>query len=544
MKTPAQSLAALLLAMFVGPLAAPPAAAQDAASPTAAPAAVPSATARITYMTSASAYVDAGRDDGLREGDELAVLREGQTVGALKVTYLSAHRASCTVLHAAATLAVGDLVRYTPRGVPAPSVTGSAAAETGSAPRARSRGFLGGMHGRVGVRYLSVQDRTGGGHGFSEPAFDLRADGYGLGGSPIDVSVDLRARRAYRTTAAGASENDSQNRLYRLAVSWHVGEPGRTLTVGRQFAPALAVLSIFDGVLYNRDWERWSAGGFTGVQPDPVDLSVSSDIQEYGGYVQYRSAPDTARVWNLTTGIIGSYTDQGVNREFLYLQTQYHGSRLSSYVSQEVDYNRAWKVAEAGESTISPTSTFANLHLRASEHLDFYAGYDNRRNVRLYRDRVTPATEFDDSHRQGGWAGASLRLGEHVLAGADLRTFSGGPSGSAHGYSANLGVDRLTRASLGLSGRGTRYGNDLSEGSLYSVSLGMNLGARVHLEITEGTLQETSALDSTLDRNADWTDLNLDILLGRRWYLLLSGERNDGNMESNDQIYTSLSYRF
>ena len=41
-----------------------------------------------------------------------------------------------------------------------------------------------------------------------------------------------------------------------------------------------------------------------------------------------------------------------------------------------------------------------------------------------------------------------------------------------------------------------------------------------------------------------WEGIDLDFNLGRRWYLLLSGERYHGEFDRNDQFYTSLTYRF
>ena len=53
-----------------------------------------SRTARVTYLTSASAYIDAGREAGLREGALVKVVRGGAVIGVLKVAFLSSRQAS------------------------------------------------------------------------------------------------------------------------------------------------------------------------------------------------------------------------------------------------------------------------------------------------------------------------------------------------------------------------------------------------------------------------------------------------------------------
>ena len=70
----------------------------------------------------------------------------------------------------------------------------------------------------------------------------------------------------------------------------------------------------------------------------------------------------------VTTGLIASYEQSEINREFLYLQTRFYGARFSLYATQEVDFNRDWK-ADAGEDAVSLTSTYLNLDLRATSWL-------------------------------------------------------------------------------------------------------------------------------------------------------------------------------
>jgi len=464
----------------------------------------------------------------------------------LKVTYLSTHRSSCAIEPGSLSLVVGDLVRFVPAaGKPATAEPGPEEVPAGARRRPAGGGLVStGLRGRVGARYLAVKDRSGNDNGFREPGLDLRLDGFALGGSPLDLEVDIRARRTYRTMPGGGSENEGRHRLYRSALSYRFPGGQEKLTVGRQFAPALAGLSLFDGVMYGYGGRRYGAGAFAGSQPDPEDLGFSSEIREYGGYFEVHSGPEVPRRWAFTTGFVGSYTQGTVNREFLYLQGHYFDSRFSIYGTQQIDYNRGWKVTEAKESTFAGTGTFVSVRTQAAERLNLFAGYDSRRNVRLYRDRITPVTEFDDSTRQGTWGGASLRLGQHCDAGGEARESRGGPSGAANSYSLNLGAERFTRAGLGFRLRGTHFSNLRSNGDLFALSSGVSLATRYHLELQGGRLDETNAFDPSLDRHLNWYGLDVDLALGRAWYLLLSIERNDGNLEKNDQAYAGLTVRF
>ena len=104
------SVAAVVLASLAALSA--PATAQDSGSVR---------VARITYLTSASAYLDAGRLEGLQEGARVAVWRRGAAIGVLKVAYLASHQASCDVVSLSPPstgLAVGDMVRFVPAVTP------------------------------------------------------------------------------------------------------------------------------------------------------------------------------------------------------------------------------------------------------------------------------------------------------------------------------------------------------------------------------------------------------------------------------------------
>ena len=539
-----------LALLLTGAIAATPILAQDQPSP---PAGTPAAaegqpgqaSARITYITGASIYLDAGRQEGLREGDTVEVTRDGATVATLKVTYLSDHRSSCVVVSSTTAPAVGDVVRFVPR---APRSSGGAAgpqgSTAGSGSAAAGSSWMGRLHGRAGVRYLAVRDTSGGAqdNGFSQPSLDLRLDGYGLGGGGFDVNVDVRARQTYRYWPG--SEDDRSNRVYRLSSTYHLPDTRQRITLGRQFAPNVEALNLFDGVLYDLDNDRWGAGLFAGSQPDPVDFSYDGTVREYGGYWLVHSTLQQARQWAVALGLIDSYADGEVNREWFYLQSRYRGPRLSAFLTQEIDYNRSWKVSQFGESTFSPTSTFATLNYRAGDKVTLRAGYDNRRSVPLWLDRITPGTVFDDTHRQGGWAGASFRLAAHFQVGADARVSTGGPSGRADGYSADLGWDGIGAANFSFQARTTEYANDHSDGWMHTLTSGLDLGRAAHLELAVGRVEETDKTDSTLDRTDDWYGVDVDILLGRHWYLILSKERYTGTFQDNDQSYAAVTFRF
>jgi hypothetical protein len=503
--------------------------------------------AHITYLTSASAYLDAGRLEGLREGARVEVWRHGVAIGVLKVAYLASHQSSCDIVSRSSpsiSLAVGDTVRFAvaAQARDSSALAGAAYRSSTAATGNQLTPSHPGLRGRVSVEYFLMQQVDVAGK-LSQPALGLRVDGPPGGAPALNLSVDVRARHSYTILADGSAVTEDRNRVYAADLSINApGSPTR-LTLGRQTSGALASVGVFDGVMAELVQPNWSTGVFAGTQPDPIDLGFSSSIVQGGVYAQRHSRPGAAARWALTVGASGSYQDVHANREFAWLQGSYFDARLSAFVTQEVDYYRPWKLLP-GMHAISPTSTFAFLQVHPSDLITFDGGFDNRRNVLLYRDIVNPETTFDDTYRQGAWGGLSFQPSRRVRVGIDVRASSGGSAGSANSYTASFAADRLTRLGATLRTRTTYYVNPQLAGVLQSLTLGIDPGTRLHVELNGGVRSERNPTADPARTTATWEGLDADLTLARAWYLLLSATRQRGGLDGYDQVFTGLSFRF
>jgi hypothetical protein len=481
-------------------------------------------------------------------GSRVVVLRQGAPIAELKVHFLSSHSAACDVISSTTALNLNDSVRFSK--LPPESVTVASAAAQPEHP-ARLRDI--GIRGRVGVSYQMVAGRDAAAGRISQPALELRVDGYNVGGSAFSFAIDTRGRQTYNTLPDGSTATDQAMRVYQAAIGWNDARSGAHVTLGRQFVSALSSVSLFDGATAELVKERWSFGAFGGTQPDIATMGYSSQIREYGGYVQIHQAqtnvlaPDFSRRWSITTGGIGSYDGGQLNREFLFVQAFYSDRRFTLFATQELDYNRGWKRA-LGNPTIAPTSTFATVQWQLVDQVSLYGGFDNRRNVILYRDYVSPETSFDDSYREGMWAGISLSPLRALRVGGDARLSAGGPYGDADSYTGWLATNFGMQGTLRV--RATKYTSQTTAGWLYASAVGFTPVWRLRLELNGGLRQEHDprivATDSTVvpQTMIRWFGLDADVGLSRAWYLLLSATRTEGGLESNDQLYASLSYRF
>jgi hypothetical protein len=358
----------------------------------------------------------------------------------------------------------------------------------------------------------------------------------------VFLHADVRARRT-TLSGDGRDDTDSDNRIYRLNVGYDGPGDGWRFAVGRQVSPELANVSVYDGASFAFDRRRWSAGGFTGTQPDGSDYGYSSDVREHGAFFQFRSKPGASRRWSLGTGTVASYEDSEVNREFVFVQGRYAHERLTVFATQEIDVNRSWK-EDVEDDSIDPTSTFVSLNLRATDSLRLRAGYDNRRNIRLYRDVETPETEFDDDFRRGLWAAVSRDAGRHVRLGVEARTYDGGGAGDADSWSANLSVHRLTSRNFSARIRVTTYENERLEGRLYAADASLHVSTRVDVGLSGGLRDDENLINPLFDDDVSWFGVDLDVHMGRALYLTLWLERAEGDFEEVDQAHATLAWRF
>jgi hypothetical protein len=505
------------------------------------------ATAAITYLTTSTVYVSAGRKNKLSEGSRLSVIRADSVVGTIEVINLSSDRASCKILESSGPFLVGDQVGWNAEdegGVPTPlqlAPPESTRLESSRSSTGSTQSWLreNGIRGRISGRYLTVRDRSGTGQNLSQPALDARLEGRQIGGSDWDLSLDVRARRTFREEASGTNSQEGRSRVYRANLSWKPLDSRVSLMMGRQYSPELSSLGIFDGASFVLHFSQWSMGLLSGSQPDPVSFGYSGEIREHGLFVQRYSAQGSKRRLSVTMGAIGSYVHGEINREYLAFQTHYTTGSVSVYLSQDVDYNRGWKREIEGQ-TLSLNNTYASLRVRAAEQTTLAGGFDNRRNVRLYRDYISPEVEFDDTYRQGVWAGITQRFAKRYRLGVRVKRSTGGTSGNTNTYTLNGSVQWR----VNLQGRTSRFDNDLLIGWIHSGSASVQVSPKMRLEIGGGLRTQTGKSVPTGGDRLSWTNALADYSLGRQWYASLSFERSHEGDQANDQIFSMLSYRF
>jgi hypothetical protein len=499
---------------------------------------------RIIYLAGSSAYLDAGASEGFMTGDTLVVRRLGSEVAMLVVSDVSSHRAACDTLLTRTALRTGDEVRVIGRaprpeaaaaepGAGAASIADSSAAPIAAkAPRARPW-----LRGRAGARWMSASAE--GSVRVDQPMLDLRLDG-GSGETVFSGGLDLRGRQILRTSSNGDEARDTEARVYRAQFNWR--QPGVPLqfSAGRLTSPSLALVSLFDGGLIQASRGTWKAGVFGGTQPEPAHMGWSKRVTEYGGFVETHQRGFPERRWQAGLGAVSSYEAGQSSRDFVFTQGFYRDAWASGSWLQEADILRPYKRGP-NDAGFSLTSTFLSAQAQVTPQFSLQSGYDNRRNVRLWRDRVTPETEFDDRYRQGVWAGGLARFRFGLTVSGDRRwNRGGGDNATVSSGSAELRARRWRGVSL--RGRWSRFDSDLTESRLVAGSLGLNPTAASHVEFSAGR-RTTALAGGGSDAPVGWWGASTDLSLWRRWFMDASYETARGELEHTTQFYAGISRR-
>ena len=502
------------------------------------------ATAPVSYLSGGSIYVDAGAREGLKAGDTLSVLRAGREIARVRVTFASSHRAACDTLWTGAPVAIGDLVRYVAVVPPATTVAdtsrGAAPADAPSAdmPAPKPSAGRARLRGRVGAGWLSVNTSDGG--SFRQPSLALRFDGTGLNGGRSDIAFDMRSRRTTRNFSGAGATVENTGRVYRAALTMRATDPGRRLVLGRQSSTALTSVNLFDGALLELGDATHTFGLFAGTQPEAQRYRFSSDIVQGGAFFEFHQPPLSVERWSVAVGGVTSLDHGHPNRDFAFAQGWWSSKAFTASLAQELDLNRSWKRVN-GEPMLTATSTFATASAPVTNWFSLNGGYDNRRNVRLYRDRLTPETEFDDAFRQGAWVGGQFAFLSHLRLGGDTRVNEG--AGRAESWSVHAEAWRLTRLNASVRGRWSRYTDESQDSRLQSFGLGFE-PLRVARVDVSGGVRSTKNARFGVDEHEHWVSVDTDVTIGRSWYMGAGWESDRGDDGNTRQLQASLNRRF
>jgi hypothetical protein len=544
-KPPLHSLVLLVVAILLGATAL---AAAEAARPV-----------TVNYVSAEAVYLDAGRADGVAAGARFRLLRGAETIAEVEVDFVAEHSASCKVLSLVQPPRTGD--RAVPIVGPAP---GEAPAATAPAPAAEPRvperpapyvmpprvekRVWAKTSGSAAVGYRTFSVQSGPTSKESNGRLSLRLSE--IAGKALEVRVRARVRQIDRQGyGRSVATRQSSDRLYELSLAYDPPAGRFSFQLGRLGAGPFTALGYLDGALGQiRLGRRFYVGAFAGTRPDLTDLGLATAGSKYGAFLRYATPRDAQpRFAEIVLGAASERARGGnVSRDYVTLESRFgNGSRWWLFERAEIDLNRDWRKAAAGQSS-QVTNAALSGSVRLSPGWRASLSYDQRRNYLTWETRPLPEEVFLryfresgrvnlDWETRGGWNAsvgvglerardldqptnsASLTLlksgvfGTRLLLGGDASYYSGG---SAEGWVASL------RASWAFRG-----GHDL----------GLAIGG-----------SESKFPDSgfSAPRHNQWLRLSTTVQLPFRMFLYGEYELSTGDDFEGDRAFLELAYRF
>jgi hypothetical protein len=502
----------------------------------------------VTYRSASTVYLGAGSVDGLAEGDRLAVVSDGVTIGEVEVVFLAEHSASCKVLRESRPIRPGDVAVGGTGSEPAPVAPPPAAAPApppasepalGSRPVARVRGG-------VSLGWHRLWDETGLDYDFEQRTarIDLRVSE--IDGRPLELRLRARTREDRRPRPPGFEgipREERRDRLYELAVRYDPPEGRFSLELGRLGASTLGI-GYLDGVLAElRVAGSARLGGFLGNRAGIDRTGFEGSGRKYGGYL--RLGPE-ARGWpgRYEAIVFGVREKAGAepSRDYVGVQGRLAARNLTLFQWAEVDLNGGWREAATGR-----TAQLSNLSLsaryRASSSASLGLSYDQRRNYRTADNRSIPDQLFDMFVRQGLRASVDLNpargLGVSAFVGA---RFQDQARDSAYSFGGGVRHPDVLGWRASLDGSG--FTNGRTQGLQASARIGRRVGSVGSADVAYGISSYTLTSTTEPRRLNQWLRLSGRGELGRGLTLYADLEYDTGDDVEGPRASLELAYRF
>ncbi|GEM_PF-2323684 len=515
-------------------------------------------TGEITYVTSTTAYVNLGSNQGFRAGDTLRVMKAGKTVAVLVVTSIASKSMATKIVTRTTKIVRGDAVKGAARHEPEkitptvkidstqikpPPVTGSVPSD---APSLMEEPVGTKVHGRVALQYYALTSSTTTGFDFSQPAvvFSLYAEK--LFGLPLDFNLYSNHRYDARAQErrVGVASNRLRNRFYQASFRYGDARAPFSATVGRFIAPVIGGVGTFDGAMLVTRKGRWEAGLVGGSQPGYTNSEVDFNDPKFAAYLAYSAGDYQGTRYQGSLAFAQTYKHRALDRGFIYIQnTVSFGNELSFY--QNANFDLYDITHEGGAGHLHLTDMFLSTTYRPARWLSTSATYAVRRNVYFLQSfRDFPDSLFDKSLQQN----ARLSVGVNLPAAMFLSLSGSLRLREGDSKSAASLAGRYTWANV-LHSRVNLYLTGSMADNVYNTSLsyGFELNTDVIRSLyTALRFRQYSYTFSGGSRTLNRSTLSADIYyrISRTFYASLSYERYWESTITSDRLYTELTIRY
>ncbi len=528
-------------------------------------------TFEVRYVANGAIYVSGGREEGLQEGFRLIGKRlkpgepglSAQIIAQLVVTAVTAHSAVCSIESSTGELQTGDIAEISSADLEALQVIqqskttrryAQVVSFTAADPlEQEQRDYVprppleevNRARGRISYEYNWIRDHLTG-MATDQHGVVLRADVTRIGGTYWNFTGYWRGRMnsRYGSTAQLQTVRDLLNRTYHIGLYYNNPQSKYVLGAGRLFVPWATSLSTIDGAYLGlRLGRKLTVGAFGGSTPDPTAWDYKPGRQIGGVFVNGEAGSFDRVRFTETVGVALTRLHWKAEREFLYSENTLTWKHyIAVFHNLELDRLTAGRLGNT-ESGAVLSRSFLTVRVQPVSWMAVDVGHNYFRTIPTF-DTLLLGTGLLDKYLFAGLS-AGLRfelprrisiygsLGENKRS-DDVRAALNQMYGIAFRDILGTGVRADIRRSVF---RGA-FGN----GWYQSLTLSRDLGERLRFEVQGGEQEFRSPLSN--DNRGFWMNATVDWFLGSHYVVGWGLNLFRGKLQSYEQIYYSLGYRF
>jgi hypothetical protein len=536
---------------------------------------------RVKYAAEGSVYLDAGRNDELKDGMKLSLInpppdgavadgiqfRGYEHVAELKVISTADSSSVCEILSANGEVKVGQLAYLTPESSQ-DRREAQFAAEAADYPIVLSFTYgdpldeeiretqertvlrespVGHVRGRFGLDYGGIQEP--GGLNSKQVGMVIQSDISNIGGTYWSFRGNWRGNLNLSSSGSSGANTttltDLINRTYQLGFTYESPYSPVTIGVGRLYLPWAPSLSTIDGAYLGRKITRIATVGFFGgSSPDPSSWSYNPDQQIAGTFVNFSLGNfEHTRIYS-TAGIAVTSIQWRVARQFAFFENNLSWKRyISFYSSLQADAARTSPLPNGGSNPTGISQNYSSLHFQPFRRVSFGVNYNYFRNLPTYDIRLLGTGQLDKYLFQGFSGDVRVELMKHINVYASLGR-SKATTDTKHSLNQAYGITFLNFLNTGLLAdlHYSKFDSVFGSGKYTSFSLSKSVTDSLHLQLFGGH----QTFNSTLTTNSQSNFVNgvVDWNVGSRYFLEGNYGFYSGTSMNYRQWSTIFGYRF
>lgn len=375
----------------------------------------------VSYVSSTTVYISAGRDDSLAVGDTLTIARGTKTVCSVIAVAVSRHSTAAQMLAGKGPVLVGDTASITktlvfyeePRRDTVSSLLRTPQQEPSKREAQRKQTSVPDQNivsGRVALQYSGVfaEDPQ---FNIGQPSTLVRLEVAKLFGTNLRFSM---YGRTYYDLSSNYNRYGDDTRLkirmYEFTISDEQQGGLYGYSVGRVTSRFVGGMGTFDGAQIYYRMGDLTSGILYGAKVGDRTMSIDGDDRRGAFFLNYRNGPDFLHQYDGTIAYARQLLEGKLDREFIYLQNLATlGSQLNIYQSAEVETQEIKNGARKSAPKLS--NTFFSINYYPVQWLSTNIGYDASKIVYLFETmKTTPDTLMDKNYLQGYRANVTVRF--------------------------------------------------------------------------------------------------------------------------------------